>query len=106
MQQLLTGKVVERFDYDSFEAVSIEIPNIERRHSPYHYRILFFPTEVESRDKRKPVLSLNLESSILGSYCLTEHNGRDHINLGSIDDAMGYEEFRNWALRKAKQDLH
>ena len=107
MQQLVTGKIVERFDYDAFEAVALEIPEMERRHSPYHFRMLFFPgTAVPQTQTSKPVLSLNLEFSILGSFCFTEHAGADHINLGHTDEQLTYEEFKGWALQEAKQHLH
>jgi hypothetical protein len=49
---------------------------------------------------------LNLESSILGSYCFTEHNGRDHLNLGNTEEDMSYEAFKQWALERAGKDLH
>ena len=100
MRQLLTGKVRERFEYDNYRAVAIELPDSSAGKSPYHFRILFFP-----KTEQKPVLSLNLESSILGSYCLTEHSGRKHLNLGPSEDNVTYERFKEWALNEADKVL-
>ena len=101
MQQMMTAKVREKFTYHRYRAVALEIPRRDIRRSPYHYRILFFPDE-----SQKPVLSLNLESSILGSYCFTEHNGKNHLNLGQTEEELSYEEFKQWALEQAGKDLH
>lgn len=101
MRQMFVGKVRERFMFDDFRAVGIEIPDRERVNSPYRYRLLFFNGSTD-----KPVLSLNLESSILGSHCLTEHAGEQHLTLESVNHEMTYEEFRDVALSRAKSDLH
>ena len=101
MKQMFTAKVREKFTYNDYKAVGLEIPERTYQKSPYHYRILFF-----SEESQKPVLSLNLESSILGSYCFTEHAGRNHLNLGHTDDELSYEDFKKWAMDRAKQDLN
>ena len=101
MQQMMTAKVREKFTFNDYRAVALEIPPKTIQRSPYHYRILFF-----SRESQKPVLSLNLESSILGSYCFTEHQGKDHLNLGHTDDDLSYDEFKKWAMERAKKDLN
>jgi len=98
---MLTGRVREKFNYNEYRAVALEIPSKSVQRSPYHYRILFF-----SDSSQKPVLSLNLESSILGSYCYTEHTGNNHINLGHSDEDISYEEFKEWAMARAQHDLH
>lgn len=98
---MLTGKVREKFTYNEYRAVAIEIPSKSIQRSAYHYRILFF-----SDSSQKPVLSLNLESSILGSYCYTEHTAGNHINLGQSDEGVSYEEFKEWAMEQAQLDLH
>ena len=101
MQHMLTGRVREKFTYNDYRAVALEIPEKNINRSPYHYRILFF-----SDASQKPVLSLNLESSILGSYCYTEHSGNSHVNLGQSDEGVSYEDFKKWALQRAERDLH
>ena len=101
MQHMLTGRVREKFIYNDYRAVALEIPPKSVQRSPYHYRILFF-----ADSSQKPVLSLNLESSILGTYCYTEHAGSDHINLGQSEEDLSYEDFKQWALQRAEHDLH
>ena len=101
MQQMITAKVREKFTFNDYRAVALEIPDKTIQRSPYHYRILFF-----SQDSQKPVLSLNLESSILGSYCFTEHQGKAHLNLGHTDDYLSYDDFKKWAMERAKKDLN
>ena len=98
MRQLLIGKVRERFALDDYRVVAIEPSEASR--STYHFRMLFFPTKGE-----KPVLSLNLETSILGSPCLTEHFGGRHTNLGPADVDLSYAKFREWAVAHAEELL-
>lgn len=101
MYQMMTAKIRERFVFNDYRAVALEIPPRTLQKSPYHYRILFFPNE-----SQKPVLSLNLESSILGSCCFTEQQGREHFNLGSTDDGLSYDDFKKWALERAGRELN
>ena len=99
MRQLLTGKIRERFEFEDYRVVAIEPSPNER--SSYHFRLLFFPKRAD-----KPVLSLNLETSILGSYCFTEQAGDRHVNLGPSEMEMSYEDFREMALLEADRVLH
>ena len=63
--------------------------------------MLFFPESSE-----KPVLSLNLETTILGSSCFTEQDGSRHLNLGPADPETTYDAFREKALAEAGKILH
>ena len=101
MRQMMSAKVRERFSFDAYRAVALEINPKSVRKSPFHYRILFFPEK-----SQKPVLSLNLESSILGSYCFTKHRGGEHLSLGQTDDDISYDEFKKWALERAETELY
>jgi hypothetical protein len=101
MKDLLTGRVRERFPLEPYRIVGVEIPAAdEAHHSQYHYRMLVFPPE-----GNKPVLSLNLETSFLGSPCLTEQAGHVRLVLGDAEESMSYEEFRRWAVARARQEL-
>ena len=101
MKHLFTGKVVERFRLGDFHATAIRIPESEKQSwNQYHIRILFFQGK-----GAKPVFALNLETSILGSLCLTEQHGQEHLNLGHAKEGMTYKEFKEWALSCAEQDL-
>ena len=101
MRQMLYGRVLEKFSYEEFSAVSIELEHEKQGfRDPYRYRILFFP-----KNDRKPVLAMNMESTILGSCNLTEHSGGEHRNFGPVDETFSYEDFKSWALSKAKEEI-
>jgi len=51
------------------------------------------------------VLSLNLETSLLGSPCLTEQAGGEHRVLGDAEESMSYEDFRRWAVERVRREL-
>ena len=91
MRQLLTGTVYERFRLDGERVVGLKPAKSEG--SSYRYRLLFFPPDLD-----KPFMSINLETSILGSPCYTIEAGRDHRNLGPADFDLTYEEFKIHAL--------
>ncbi len=102
MKDLLTGQVVERFPLGDYRAVALQMDDSdERRRSQYHYRLLIFPHR-----ENKPVLSLNLETSLLGAACLTEQSGSEHQILADAEEEMAYEAFRRWALERARAELH
>ena len=102
VKDLLNGNVVERIRLEGFRAVALEIdPRDERHHSQYRYRLLVFP-----RQENKPVLALNLETSLLGTPCLTEQTGAEHQIVADATEEMEYAEFRRWALERALADLH
>ena len=101
MKHLFTGEVVEQFSYGGFRVTAVRIPETEKQPwNQYHIRILFFPNMAS-----KPVFALNLETSILGSLCLTEQYGHEHLNLGHAKEGISYEEFKDWALTYADQEL-
>jgi hypothetical protein len=102
MKDLLTGQVVERLSLGNYRAVALQLEDSdERRRSQYHYRLLVFPHK-----ENKPVLSLNLETSLLGAACLTEQTGSGHQVLADAEEEMAYEKFRRWALARARAELH
>ena len=101
VKHLRSGTVVERLSLGSYRAVAVGLPTSGK--SPpeqYVYRMLFFPYA-----GHQPVLALNLERSILGSFCLTEQAGTRHTRFDTVGDAMGYDEFRGWALERAERVL-
>ena len=93
MRQLLTGTVYERFRQDGDRVVGLR----PAEGSSYRYRLLFFPLNLD-----KPFLSVNLETSILGSPCFTIEAGTEHRNLGPADFDLTYEEFKIRALEIAR----
>lgn len=100
MKHLTRGTVLEKFPFRGYRAVAIKVPDRSDRHNTFQYRLLFFQGQAH-----KPVLSLNLESSILGAWILTEHTGMEHLNLGHVEEGMSYSDFKHWALDQAEHDL-
>ena len=102
MKDLLNGEVVERIALGNYRAIALQLEGSDELHrSQYHYRLLVFP-----RMENKPVLALNLETSLLGASCLTEQIGSGHQILGDAEEEMAYESFRSWALERARAELH
>ena len=99
MKHIFTGAVRERFAYSGFRVVCIELD--PATHSSYRFRMLFF-----AESEHKPVLSINLETSILGSSCITQHLANTHNNLGPAEDEMSFESFKELALNRADVVLH
>ncbi|MBN2049008.1 MAG: hypothetical protein JW760_01080 [Spirochaetales bacterium] len=101
MRQLLYGKVLEKFSFGSFSVVSLELEHEKHGFKdPYRYRILFFP-----KNDSKPVLAMNMESTILGTHNLTEHAGNNHRNFGPVEESFGYQDFKSWALERAQEEI-
>ncbi len=99
IKQMIYGEVIEKFKFRNLKGVAVKISHTEKRYiTQYHYRILFFP-----KDGNKPVFSLNLESSLLGSYSLTGHIGKKHLNFYSAEETMQYDDFKKWALERAEK---
>ncbi len=101
IKQMVLGEVVEKFNFHEYNVVAIKLSKKdENHHLPYFYRLLFFP-----ENNNKPVLSLNLETSIMGAFFLTEHMGKYHKKIKTADEKMPYPEFREWALGLAFAEL-
>jgi hypothetical protein len=101
VKHLRMGKVIERMTLGPYRIVSLSIPSSDQGPpEQYLFRMLFFPTLAH-----QPVLALNLELSILGSSCLTEHAGSRHARFDTLEAAMSYDEFRRWALARAEEVL-
>jgi len=101
VKQLHTGRVVERLTLGEYRVVSLRAPSSDaHKADQYVFRLLFFPAA-----GHKPVLALNLELSILGTACLTEQAGARHTRFETVDQDMGYDAFRRWALARAEEAL-
>ncbi len=94
--QTLRG-TLERFDIESFQAVTVGVSvRKETRGSAYRYRLfLFTPSE------RVPVYAINLESDIFGEWLLTEQLAKAHRILRRLNGPLVYEEFRINAVEYA-----
>lgn len=92
---------VERFDLHGFGMALVSLPPTPARHEErFRYRLLAFDP-----GSGKPVLSVDLESGILGDYCLSVQAGKEHRIVARYDSPPGLEEFRRSALAEAEAVL-
>jgi hypothetical protein len=92
---------VERFELRGFGMALVSLPPTPSRHEErYRYRLLAFDPVLG-----KPVLSIDLESDILGDFCLAVQTAHAHQVLARYDSPPGLEEFRQRALAEAEATL-
>jgi hypothetical protein len=92
---------VERFELHGFGMALVSLPPTPTHHEErFRYRLLAFDPGLG-----KPVLSVDLESGILGDYCLALQVGREHRVLARYDFPPSLEEFRERALAEADTAL-
>ena len=95
------GETLERFDLSGYSVVSILVSaHAGNRGATYRYRMLF-----SEKDSRRPMYAVNLESSILGEWLITEQLGKDHRIIHRLPNAVDYERFRVLALERAVAKL-
>jgi hypothetical protein len=92
---------VERFGLRGFEMALVSLPPTPARHEErFRYRLLAFDPGLG-----KPVLSVDLESDILGDFCLSIQTSQEHRVLARYDAPPSMEEFRTRALSEAEACL-
>jgi hypothetical protein len=92
---------VERFELHGFGIAIVSMPPTPARHEErYRYRLLAFDPGLG-----KPVLSVDLESDILGDFCLAIQAGTEHRVLARYDSPPGFAEFRSRAIAEAETAL-
>jgi hypothetical protein len=92
---------VERFDLRGFGIAVISMPPTPTRHEErFRYRLLAFEPKLD-----KPVLSVDLESDILGDYCLALQTAAEHRVIARYDSPPSLPEFRSRALAEAEAAL-
>jgi len=94
------GEKLEDFELAGYRMVFLRI----RKQSfliHYHLRLIVFPS-----GKSEPVLSLNLESNFASpQYFLCADMKNMHANLGHADKDILEEDFKTWAIERAKEFL-
>lgn len=101
MTQLAGGETLERFELSGYSVVSILVPvRSAQQGSTYRYRMLF-----SEKGDRRPVYAVNLESSILGEWLITEQKGSEHHIVHRLPSLTDYERFRVLALDRAVTKL-
>ena len=92
---------VERFELHGFGIAVVSMPPTPAHHEErFRYRLLAFDPNLG-----KPVLSVDLESDILGDFRLSLHTGPDHRVLARYDFPPGFAEFRERAVAEAEAAL-
>ena len=92
---------MERFELLGFGMALVSLPPTAARHEErFRYRLLAFEPALG-----KPVVSVDLESDILGDYCLAIQVGREHRVLARYDSPPGLAEFRERAVSEARAAL-
>ena len=97
MAQTASGETLERFELNGYSALALLVSaHGADRGGAFRYRILFFQA-----GERRPVYAVNLETSILGDWMLTEQEGDDHRVARRLPGPLDYEGFRVAALERA-----
>jgi hypothetical protein len=92
---------VERFELRGFGIAVVSLPPTPAHHEDrFRYRLLAFDPTLG-----KPVLSVDLESDILGDYCLSLQAGKEHRVLARYDFPPALAEFRERAIAEAEAAL-
>ena len=100
MRQLALSSV-ERTELRGFKIALVSVPPTTARHAErFRYRLLAFDPALG-----KPVLSVDLESDILGDYCLSVESGQKREVLARYDAPPTMEDFRLRALAEAEARL-
>jgi hypothetical protein len=92
---------VERFSLRGFDMALVSVkPTPSHHEERFRYRLLAFDPAIG-----KPVLSIDLESDILGDFCLAIETGQEHRVLARYDSLPTLAEFRSRALAEAETAL-
>ncbi|PKL24241.1 MAG: hypothetical protein CVV47_10860 [Spirochaetae bacterium HGW-Spirochaetae-3] len=101
MRELYTFSPAERFQRGRFTVVSIAPSQTASHHNErYRFRLFFF----EDGGSR-PVMTLDLESDILGTWRLTVTTAMESRIVTSFDEAPDYEAFKAAALAIADAEI-
>ena len=100
MRQLVEGHA-ERFELRGYRVALVTVPATAAHHGDrFRYRLLVFDPALG-----KPILAIDLESDILGDYCLTLDFGGKRSVLDRFDDPPTLEDFRERAISAAEGAL-
>jgi len=104
MAQLALG-ALERFELNGWAVAAVGTihgagspsgKSSSRGGSTYRFRLLF-----SEPGDRRPIYAVNLESSILGGWVISEQEGPTHRILERLTTPLSYEDFRIRALEHA-----
>ena len=90
---------LEQFELEGRRVLAVN-GSVKGEGSGYKYRLLFF----DPKDS-KPGYAVNLETSILGEWVLSEQEGPVHRIITHLKGSLNYDEFRIKALERAIEQL-
>lgn len=97
LRDLFISSPLERFRHKQWSVVAIASkPSREHHYGRYRYRLFFF-----EGSSPRPVLAVNMESDILGTWRLTKTTAHGSSIVASFDEAPDYETFKTIALAAA-----
>jgi hypothetical protein len=100
LRDLFISSPLERFRHGSWSVVAIASkPSKEHHYGRYRYRLFF----IEGSATR-PVMVINMESDILGTWRLTKTTANGSAIIKSFDEAPDYETFKSTALVAADSE--
>ena len=100
MRELYSSSPVERFEQGRFSVVYIaSTPNAEHHNQRYRYRLFFF-----EHGGTKPVMAVNMESDLLGTWRLTLMTAAETRIVASFDLPPDYGAFKAMALNAAEDE--
>ncbi|MBU0928030.1 MAG: hypothetical protein KKA67_09795 [Spirochaetes bacterium] len=101
MRQLYASSPAERFERGKFSVVCVSVAPSDAHHfDRYRYRLFYL-----EKGGSEPVLAVDLESDILGSWRLTVSTAEGSRIRASFDVPPGYEAFKAAALAAADETL-
>jgi len=101
IRYLYTSVQREHFRWNGFRVVTIMVPSSSlHHHERFRYRMLVFEAATI-----KPVMAINIEDDLMGSWCLTLQQASSLEVLQRMDAAPGYDVFRELALDQLEQQL-
>ena len=100
LRDLFISSPLERFRHGQWSVVAIASkPSKEHNHGRYRYRLFFFEGPAP-----RPVVAVNMESDILGTWRLTKTTSSGSTIVTSFDDPPDYEAFKAIALVAADSE--
>jgi hypothetical protein len=100
LRDLFISSPLERFRHGPWSVVAIASkPSNEHHYGRYRYRLFF----IEGSATR-PVMAINMESDILGTWRLTKTTASGSAIVTSFDIPPDYESFKSIALATADSE--
>ncbi|HAP42535.1 MAG: hypothetical protein A2087_13940 [Spirochaetes bacterium GWD1_61_31] len=99
LRYLYTSVQREHFSWRGLRIVTVMVPSSSLHHfERFKYRMLVFEAATIT-----PVLAINIEDDLMGSWCLTVQEGDSLQVMQRLEQAPSYEGFRSLALEQLER---